>query len=325
MALNEVINKNGTLLAKTFDGTATAEPITQDEGEKDFESIREARAVWHLANISAPTSSPDNLVAASPINEGDRLILVKDDNSTVDFIAEGVKKSTRSMIPKMTDNTTPAGVASSSTGNAFQAFDGSDGTTTTVGWSSNPFWAAYNFENNERKFVKNVYVKAWYRWGTDRDSHMSEIHIQGSMDGVIWQSLSIHTGLGRSMSGGKIFTVQSPGSYSHYRIYTPSARNCGFRTISLLTDEGDALDTTDITAGETPSKVFRFMDILKFNDVPAIEKDIYLKYGTTGNKLLAFPIYHDVSLSGRTLTTSVEFSAPNNDVTEITGQVYKAV
>jgi len=324
MALNEVINKNGTLLAKTFDGTAVAEPITQDEGEKDFESIREARAIWHLANISEPTSSPDNLVAASPINEGDRLILVKDDNSTVDFIAEGVKKSTRSMIPKMTDNTTPAGVASSSTGDAWKVFDGSDGTVISVGGGTSSLWVAYNFENNERKFVKNVYVKAYYYYGW---CNMSEIHIQGSMDGVIWQTLSIHAGLNHSeMSSGKILTIQSPGSYSHYRVYTPGVSEySGFRTVSLLTDEGDALDTTDITAGETPSKVFRFMDVLKFNGVPAIEKDIYLKYGTTGDKLLAFPIYHDVSLYGRTLTTSVEFSAPGNEVTEITGQIYKAV
>ena len=323
MALNEVINKNGALFAKTFDGTAVAEPITQDDGDKDFESIREVRAIWHLANISGSASSPDNLVALSPINEGDRLILVKDDNSTVDFIAKGVKKSTRSMIPKMTDNTTPAGVASSSTGAAWRAFDDSDGTDIRVGGGTSPLWVAYNFENNERKFVENVYVKARYE---DKWSNISEIHIQGSMDGVIWQTLSRHTGLGHSMSSGKTFTVQFPGSYSHYRVYAPNAyRYSGFQTISLLTDEGDALDTTDITAGKTPSKVFRFMDVLKFNGVPAIEKDIYLKYGTTGNKLLAFPIYHDVLLSGRTLTTSVEFSAPNNDVTEITGQVYKAV
>lgn len=325
MALFNVNNDNDKLLATTNNAVATSEIITQDVEDTDFESIRETRVIWNLANISDVLSSSDNLVSNTPINDGDRLILVKNDNSIVDFIATGVQKNTAGVAPQMTSNVLPAGVATSSYDNSLNAYKAFNNNTGDGAYSTynKPYWIAYNFENNERKLIKNVYCKALSGSGS---SVMTEIHVQGSMDGIIWQTLSIHKNLNSTETiKGRILTIQSPSEYSHYRLYTPNCRYGYFSEISFLNDEGDVLDTSIITAGETPNKVFKFTDVLKFNGSQAIEKDIYLEYGISGTKLLAFPIYHDVILTGRTLTTTVEFSAAGNEVSEISGQIYKAL
>lgn len=329
MALINVTNDGGKLLALTNFGTATAETISQDVGDTDFESIRETRAVWNLANISDLNSSADTLVSKVPIDTGDRLFLVKDNGQIFDFIAGTVTKSTTGLQPNMTSNTVPSGVAScegySTTANAWKVFDGDVNTDlgSPIGWNSS-IGVQYQFANNERTVVDRVFVRMKYYNST---SYTLYLKILGSNDGVNWVTVSNYKGYNTITlnNTGYSIDVQSPGAFSYYKIYTSNCIYSSFSEVSFLVDTGDTLNTSGITAGEVPSRVFKFEDVIKFNGNPALEKDIYYEYGTAGSKLFAFPIYHDVILSGRTLTTTVEFSAVGNELKEITGQIYKAL
>lgn len=323
MALLNVSNASGKLLALTSVGTATAEIINQDVGDTDFESIRETRAVWNLANISDPQSTVDTLVANVPINTGDRLFLVKDNGQIFDFIAPAVTKSTASMIPNMTSATLPSGTVTGSDANAWKAFDGDNDTYMDTRTSTGTLWAAYQMPNNERIKVTRMYVKFQntYPYPQDRP-----FRILASNDGTNW--VTIHQYVTYSVAqlkAGVAFDVHSPGEFSYYRMDMPNSYYFQLSTFSFLVDTGDTINTSTITQGEIPTRVFKFEDKIKFNGNVALEKDIYYEYGTAGSKLLAFPIYHDVILSGRTLETKVEFSAVGNELKEITGQIYKAL
>lgn len=325
MALLNVSNASGKLLALTNTGTAIAEVINQDAGDTDFESIREARAVWNLANISDISSSADTLVSKVPITAGDRLFLVKDNGSIFDFTAGAVTKSTIGMQPNMTSNTVPSGVVLGTgiqtAADAYKAFDGNSATYVQSNYNT-AVAMQYQFANNERKYVDQVYLKMFNASG----SSTTQIKILGSNDGINWVTISNYIGYSNTtLQNGTVINIQSPGEFSYYKLYTPNCNYMLFQEISFLINTGDSINTSAITQGEIPSRVFKFEDKIKFNGNVALEKDIYYEYGTAGSKLFAFPIYHDVILMGRTLETTVEFSAVGNELKEITGQIYKAL
>lgn len=320
MALFNVTNTNGKLAALTNNGSAIAESITQDIGESDFESIREVRAIWKLNNISN-NSTVNNLVTSVPIAQGDRLFCVKNNNEIVDFNAGVVTVSSASLIPNMTSNITPSGIVSTNNGTPADAYKLFDGNSDTEFYIVNGRYVQYKFNNNEQKKINKIRITT----GASVYYSITSVLVEGSLDGVNFVKIS-NNKITITANTTAVFDIQSPGFYSNYRV-TPFFNNTGGNTstkeILLISDTGYSISTATIAPGEIPVKVFKFTDKIKFNSVAAIVKDIYYEYGTNGSMLMVFPIYHDVILNSRDLVTKVEFSAVGNEVSEITGQIFK--
>ncbi len=314
MALHNVSIVNSNLLATANNAHCTSEEVIQEVEDNDFESIREVRTHWKLANISSGQSSTDTANITTPLVNGDRIVIRTNDGVLHDTIVAGATIDTTPVHAPMTSATLPAGVASGNYSNAWEAFDG-DGVTMASLANYGSSSLQYQFENNIPQYISRYYLKTFQTY-TDH-------HLYGSLDGTNWSLIS--SSYGNPQHTNATFTVNSPGEFSYYRIKFPTCYSAGVYTFSLLTDEGTSIDTSAITQGETPDQVFSFSDSIEFNGSQAVEKDIYFEYGTTGDKLYALALYEDVLLDGRVIATHVDFSATSNEVVEITGQVYKEV
>lgn len=328
MALYNVTTSGNTLLATDHIAHCTSEQVLQNVEDTDFESIRETRVHYQLQNIAEAGSSANTLVTNTPLANGDRIFIRKNNGVIYDTIASGVAVSTATIHPAMTSNTLPQGVATAShTGTGqWQVFDGNSGTGSDMRVDAGE-WVQYQFVDNTpttvyKYLIKHEYgIKAWV--------------IEGSLDGINYSTISSEY-IGEDpvyLNTARTFTIDSPGAFSYYRFrITSSHYSAGSSTVRffyafhLLSTVGTTADTSAITAGETPDQVFKFEDTISFNGGnAAVEKDIYYEYGTTGLKLYALALYHDVLLDGRILTTRIDFSGASNAVTEITAQVYKLV
>lgn len=330
MALYNVSTAGNTLLALDHVAHCSSEDIFQNVEDTDFESIRETRVHWRLANIAEAGSTANTLVTNTPLQNGDRIFIRLNNGQIYDTIASGVAQSTATIHPPMTSNTLPSGVASSSSAGAtaWRAFDG-DAATGNDMYADVGEWIQYQFIDNTPTVVYTYMIKHEYG--------MYGFVIEGSLDGTNWSTISTED-VGASndpnwLNTGRIFTIDSPGAFSYYRCrITRSAYTAGstalrnFYAFHLLTPNGTSADTTAITNGEVPDQVFKYTDKISFNGgAPAVEKDVYYEYGTTGTKLYVLSLYHDVLLNGRILSTRIDFSTAGNEATEITGQVYKLV
>lgn len=325
MALYNVTTVNNTLLAVNHFAHATSEGILQNAEDTDFESIREIRAHWKLANIVQAGSTADTAVTNVPVETGDR-IFIRHNSVIHDTFAVGVAHSEALIHPVMTSNTSPSGVASSTDDNnsadAWKVFDGNVDTYTYLKAAVGNYFQ-YNFQDNTPTIVYNYYVKY--------AEYIKGWVIEGSLDGVNWSTISSEYNSDRRWCAtGRRFSIDSPGAFSYYRLRVTSTListySTQFHAFHLLTPEGTTIDTSLITQGGVPSQVFRFEDLVRFNGGnPAVEKDIFYEYGETGEKLYVLALYNDVLLTGRILQTKVEFSAADNELTELTGQIFKLV
>jgi len=331
MALYNVTTVNNTLLSTANTANCESEIINQDAGDTDFESIRDTRVHWRLNNISSGLSSADLLVSTVPIQNGDRIFIRKDDNSIYDTTAQGVVQNTAPIHPNMTSNNAPEGVALSSPADtdAFKAFDGDDGTYTTMKLDVGS-WIQYQFKNNTPTSVSSFYFRT-HTTNAYQHYHYIAFNIEGSLDGDNWSTISTHPTLAY-YEDGEIFQIESPGSYSYYRLICTDVGNSADTyhnyvvSFSLLSESGNTVDTSGITLGETPTHVFKFTDTIKFNGGdPATQKDVFYEYGTTGTKLAVISVYNDYVLNGTTLKTTFEFTSSGNEVVETTGQIYKLI
>jgi len=324
MALFNVTTQNNTLLATAYTANAVSEIVTQDAGDNDFESVRDTRVHWRLANISDQSlSSTDHLVSTSPLQDGDRILVRLNDGSIRDAVASGVTSGTAPVHAPMTSNTLPAGEVMDSDGStdAWKAFDG-DNETQVAASANAGDWYQYQFENNTPQTIYTYYI------ATTQYSSGYAIQwvIEGSLDGTNWATISTEQTTHGTTYAGQIFQIESPGEFSYYRLrFTYINQYVYLKSFHLLDGTGSTMDTTAITNGEVPDQVFKFTDQIFYNGSPAIEKDVFYEYGTTGTKLAVISQYHDVLVGGRTLETKINFTAASNEVVEITGQVYKAV
>lgn len=318
MALFNVSTANNTLLATAHTAHAESNIINQDATDTDFESIRQARVKWLLADvIDAGQSGTDFAVVNAPVVDGDRIFVRKSDGTIADTTAIVDETSITPAHPFMDSNTTPSGVcnASDNSSAAWYAFDNDESTTNTVGVYYNG-WVSYQFENNTPTLINQFKLKTDYYDGSYR--------LEGSLDGTNWATIGEYGPL--DAKNGVILDVQSPGEFSHYRIINLRYNTwVYFSTFWLLSNDGRKIDTTNATQGEIPQNVFRFTDTVSFNSTIATEQDIYYEYGTSGSKLYALSLYNNVQLAGRQVTTRVDFGTNGNEVTEITGQLYKVV
>lgn len=324
MSLNNVELTNGTLTAKGINAEAVSELITQSEGETDFESVRECKARFLLNNICDNIlSTEDTCVTSSPIVEGDRIFIVDDAGDIHDTVVGVVDNSDANVIPVMTSNTAPSGVCSSSYDgtNAFKAFNNNNGSYNKLHKGDN---VAYQFANNEPKLINRYIINNGY---APYSRYITEFRLEGSINGTDWTTLSVEHPDNSTIQKSVLYTVQSPGEYSHYRIVVVNANysDAYIYSFMLLKDDGSSFDTSGVTNGAVPKKVFRYEDKVKINNVELQEKNIYYEYGSTGSKLFVFPTFQDVSVTGRSIETTVDFSAPENECKEISGKIFKLV
>lgn len=125
------------------------------------------------------------------------------------------------LIPVMTSNTAPSGVASASSNNgtAFQAFDGDtafSNSDTTSGWRSAtggiPGWIQYKFA---AATIADYYsVTCWKsNYSAPRD-----FKLQGSQDGATWTDLDSRSNLTWFSGETKTFNFDNTTAYLYYRL-----------------------------------------------------------------------------------------------------------
>lgn len=341
MSLNNVVLNGDKLVSVTSDGVAISEVITQEVEDTDFESIRETRVAFLLADINNPgLSTADTAVCSARINNGDRIFIRKTDKSITESIAVGVNTAGAITLPVMdvmdnehatvtydaTDN------RQSSTDN-YKTFDGVGGTYVNISVGKN---IGMVLKNGVLKRATRFLLKSGY-WSYGWNAGVDDFKIEGTLDGVNWATISIHS---LDLSGnetnvtakeltstGIIFDIQTPGEFTGYRLVIVGATGAYTRinTLDFLGEDGSSIDTTSVTNGEVPAGIYKFEEVVKINNNIAVEKDIVTEYGGNGDNLLAFPIYHDISLTGRELTAEVDFKTTGNAVTEISGKIFKLV
>lgn len=323
MALFNVSTAGNTLLATDHTANCESEIINQDVADTDFESIRETRVYWRLANISSGLSSANTLVSDTPIFTNDRIFIRTNNGAIYDTTAQGVVQNTAPIHPNMTSNTLPQGtvIDNSNRSDAWKAFDGNPATYTASNYYTN-HWVGYNFFNNEPHQVFSYHLK--FNSGGNSFNSNNWV-IEGSLDGTNWSTIS--TEVRGDLSAGTTYNIESPGFFSWYRIrFTYIENYNAIKLFSLLGPGGTTVDTTAVTNGEIPDQVFKFTDTVSFNGAAAAtQKDVFYEYGTTGTKLSVTSLYNDYSLGGRTLKTRFDFTSAGNEVTEITGQIFKDV
>ncbi|HEX3044825.1 MAG TPA: discoidin domain-containing protein [Bacillota bacterium] len=154
-------------------------------------------------------------MAVSPWDVTTKLVYVKN-----------LKDSTSDLVPIMTSNTSPSGIASASsifdttsTYDAWRAFDGNDTSATFSHWVSGngsiPAWLSYEF--TEPKYIIGYHILAEY---TLSDRTPKEWSFQG-WDGTAWVTLDTRTEVDKGFwtAAGLSFNIKNPGFYSKYRLY----------------------------------------------------------------------------------------------------------
>ena len=323
MALFNVTTEENTLLAVRHDAHAISELVNQNAEDTDFESAREMRAHWLLSNISTLLSSADTLITSTPIVDGERIFIRLNDGTIVDTIASGVQPDTASLVPRMTSNDSPAGqcvhydFGSDPRTDPWKVFDGDELTVIQLGNASiAPSGIGYSFENQEPHLVTQYYLR-------DTSNGTFSWKIEGSVNGVDWSTIS--TEVSESIFVGKIYTIQSPGEFGHYRVVFSQYSTYNIIASFDLLGTGSSVDTSSVTNGETPDQVFKFEEEVLLNGIKATEKDIYYEFGNWGSKLYALTLYEDLTLDGRVFSTRINFTATGNAMTELTAQIFKEI
>ncbi len=326
MALFNVTTSQNTLLAMTHNAHAISETVPQNAGDTDFESARETRVHWKLADLSQGNTA-DTYKINAPIQNGDR-IFIRHNNTMYDTLASGVVQSQTLVHPNMTSNTLPSGTASSSVGaNAWKFFDGDINTGADT--SADGFWCSYNFLDNQPQTIYSYYARFGYHTtNLYYTAGATSFVIEGSMDGTNWSTISTENFAAAAYCNGLIKQIDSPGSFSHYRFRVTGYinNNIDMMAFHLLSNEGNTGNCSTITQGATPQAVFKLNDKVSFNGQPSlVEKDIYYEYGNTGLKLYAVQIFNDQLLDGRNLQTRVDFKTAGNEMTELTSNIFKMI
>lgn len=320
--LDNVHIDGSALISDSSAGVAVSEIITQDAADTDFESVRDTRVRWLLNNICDVTqSTTDKAAIIGDVQEGDRIFIVDANNTPIETVATNVTVELLSgFIPAMTSNTAPSGVASANNteGAPWYIFDGNSGSGILLG--SSPY-VQYEFPQP----TEALYF--YYKMQFYSSNITYEFKLQGSNDGTNWATIDTFSLFISTYQEIKEETrkIAAPGLFKYYKIISEatSTNNIRMYDIQLFTEPGKTIDTSAVTNGTIPKYVYRFEDKIKFNSTLCTEKSIYKEFGTHGSQLYVQNLYNDALISGRTLQTTVEFSAPGNEVLEITGQIYK--
>lgn len=147
--------------------------------------------------------------------------LVEDENKI--FSAIQGKSGVDYLIPVMTSDTAPSGVAKASSvyssSYAFRAFSSNETWVWSTALTNLPAWLSYNFPKptvvNAYKLQVSIIGEAPSSW-----------QFQASNDEVDWVVLGEEEDIfGWSSQSSKVFTVNNSKAYSFYRLYITSNQN----------------------------------------------------------------------------------------------------
>ena len=330
MSIKNIQIDGEKLLATKAGAQAVSEVILQDDGDNDFESVRETRSIMLLQNIcDTSLSTADKAVLTEDVQEGDR-IFIEHNGVIYDTVATGVLSADQGLVPTMTSNTEPAGEVilspnSNVTTDAYKLFN--PGTHTNVYNGKGFAEITYKFDNDEPIEIKKANIKIYAEYASNSVGGDTEVKISGSLDGINFITLSTlqyHFSSSNSTIS-KIQNILLSGAYIYYKVTVKQGGYTGLEQIQFYTTGGNSINTLGITHGAVPTRVFKYTDSIKYNDTICTEKDVYTEFGTQGSKLYVQSLYNDALISGRELKTTINFSATSNELLELSGQVFKAV
>jgi hypothetical protein len=308
------MTKTDGLTATGYNASAMSNVITQNAGEPNFKKMRDIKASFTLANISISTE-PNLFISNSIIESEDKLFLVKNDNTVYELPTLLLNTRTK-LNAIMTSNTLPSNTvkASNLAINAYLAMDNNSNTNFEI--AGNNSYIDYVFDTP--LFVYGIYLKC-----VDQYS-ISSFTIEGSADGIEYATISNHTTdqLNNTVLG-KTYDIQSKGIFKAYRIkiITSNPNNLvKLSTFSLVSDQGESVDTSSITNGEIPTKVFKFSDVITIGIDKLNSSAINVDYSDGLFKLISY--YDDLTLDTQTLTTKVNINTTGNSLKEVIGKLY---
>jgi hypothetical protein len=143
-------------------------------------------------------------------------------------------------IPTMTSNTTPSGIASSSSNYSssyppWKAFDGNDESAAWSRWISGynmPEWLAYEFTS--KKYITGYYILPEYSSLKDRSP--KNWTLQG-WNGSTWVTVDTRNNIRIDIewsAAGLYFDVQNPGNYNKYRLYVTATNGSPVISIRMF-------------------------------------------------------------------------------------------
>lgn len=143
---------------------------------------------------------------------------------------QGIPMDNGNLIPAMTSNTSPSGVASasSSEGETWSPFRAFDGRYDTAGWVAGrvsgavklPQWLSYRL-NEERKVIRYA-----LRSLNNYNDQMPKNWIFQGFDGVDWIDLDVQNNITFTNDVTRYFDIKNDATYYQYRIYV-TAHNGG--------------------------------------------------------------------------------------------------
>ena len=157
-------------------------------------------------------------------------------------VGKCVTPASNNLIPVMTSNTSPSGVAASSSNYSneyapWKAFDGNNNSGTASRWISSasasmPQWISYKF--NLATYAGSYYILP--ETGGCADRAPKNFRLQGSNDNVNWTTLDARTDINLSTwnGSGKTFNISNPGSYKTYRLYVTATNGSPVVSIQKL-------------------------------------------------------------------------------------------
>lgn len=124
------------------------------------------------------------------------------------------------MIPTMTSNTAPSGVASassvySSDWPAWKAMDDNGGTTWASAYAPAGSWLKYQFTAGK---TATSYTLTARNLADPNPYAPSAWTLQGSNNGADWTNLNSQSGISWTQAEKKTFTIASPASYVYYKL-----------------------------------------------------------------------------------------------------------
>lgn len=166
-------------------------------------------------------------------------ILLRDSNAC-DYMARSTEWAlAEGLVPTMTSNTTPSGVASasgiySSAYDAYKAFDNDDATTWVSNSSTNQ-WLIYHFP--EAKVVRKI--RLGYSTGNGR---WNGWQFKGSHDGITWSEPLVSGTTGFDV--GTVFSFDNDIAYGYYGIFIDSVQSATLTRASCFAQFYENIDIT---------------------------------------------------------------------------------
>jgi len=265
MSLHNVDSSSGELIATDTDGYAISKPIEQETAENDFSIIKNINCKYEFINISE-SSTIDKLITSEKIKDGDKLVLVKDDDSIYEFTASGVTELLSYITPDMTSANTPSGysVDGSSEYSGWEKWEAfSDSIWVSAAKNTGSEWLSLTLPES-KNIIK---YSGLFRNDSSGATQIEQIIFSG-YDGSSWTTIDVFDLpiLADKEAIERSFTNES--SFISYKL-TVSSSGSNYKSASKIklygSDLAYEMDTTSITQGEIPSKGYRTDEKIEFN------------------------------------------------------------